>query len=239
MLNYLNKPEILEKIQQYYDGFIIYGQDKAWLKTFFPGGLKNVLTDIYLGSPKVKFIEELRNNLVYSGNGWDSKRSSQHYVELYNLLDNEDFLEVYGEKRYCKWFKKSYKGLETDHNLYLDNIRKAGIWLILHGTYHWKYNEPASARIFEAASIGNLIISDKLPFVINNFGDSVFYTDTEDTPSKIAKDIKAIVQWSRSNPLLANQKAKSSYDIFIENFTSEQMVARIIKFHEITLSKSS
>jgi glycosyltransferase involved in cell wall biosynthesis len=220
----------LDRINKYnfdYDGYLIYGEDSSWFESSIDSN--KIISGNYIGAIKKDFAPRLRNYLVYSGSNWDPKRGSDHYRKIFELLDKKKYFYAYGEKFAWKFLKNSYKGYDDSPDSFSEKLSEAGISLTLHGKYHWQNNEPSSARIFEAAAAGNVIISDNLPIIMKMFGDSIFYIDPTKDPEIVAKEIDDIVQWVKSNPSDANNMARKSYDIFVNNYTSERTILNIIK----------
>jgi hypothetical protein len=217
----------LNKYNFDYDGYLIYGDDSSWFK----GGIdsKKIIKGNYIGAIKRDFIPRLRNYLVYAGSNWDEKRSSAHYRKIFESLDKKNYFHAYGEKFSWRFLKNSYKGYDDYPDSFSKKLSKAGISLTLHGKYHWKNNEPSAARVFEAAAAGNVIISDNLPIIMKMFGDSIFYIDPTKDPEIVVKEIDDIVTWVKNNPDEANIMARKSYDIFVNNYSSERTILNILK----------
>jgi hypothetical protein len=225
----LHEESFVKKPTFDYDGYIIYGRDDTWLKIKNKNQNKKIITGNYIGALKKDFIDKKRNYLIHAGSNWDNKRGSYHYHKIFKLLDQKDYFQVHGTKLFWRFLKDSYKGYIKSLDDLSNRINAAGISLILHSHYHWKNNEPSSARIFEATSCGNIIISDNLPIIKEMFGDSIFYIDPMQDPEKVVQDIDNIVNWVKNNQDEANKKAKKSYDIFINNYSSEKTILNIIK----------
>ena len=108
-------------------------------------------------------------------------------------------------------------------------MQNAGVTLVLQNIKHLKANNPAALRVFEAASAGNVIISDRMKFYEEEFGDCIFYIDPSEEPQKVVNKIDNIMQWVEKNPELADQKAKCVYDIYIKKYSMETQLLRIIE----------
>lgn len=163
-------------------------------------------------------------SIFFCGGGWDSR-----YLAALSTLDQEPFFNWYGGKDVSS--KKSYKGFAEN---IIEAIKKHGIAITLHSRHHLENSEP-SARIFEAAASGAVIISDRHPFIVENFNDSVLYINQNDTEEKIAEDIKKHYHWIKANPQLAIEKARRSHRIFVDQFTAEDQILKIVQMHQETL----
>ena len=229
--------ESLDWIQNY-DGLIIYGDDKNWYKPFFKELKKYYkITDIiqdgfYPSVFETVFKESPKNKLFYCGYNWDKRRGSEHYKEIYKLLDTKDYFEVFGVEQVWNFMTHSYKGLITIAPLeFIETMQEKGITLVLHSNYHLKYGLPSN-RIFEAAAANNVVISDLHPFIKREFGDCAYYIDFDSDAKVVAKTIDQIVTLIKSDTKLANQKAQCLHNVFSKKFTLESQLARVAEMYE-------
>ncbi|MDR0340265.1 MAG: hypothetical protein LBH53_01735 [Puniceicoccales bacterium] len=178
---------------------------------------------------KTSFDASPKRHLFYGGVCHDSRRG-QRYGQLYRLLDETDYFDVYGSGVWKSRTPKSYRGFVAwDGGALLNTIRSAGVSLVLHGDNHLAGGTTTS-RFFEAAAASNVIISDKHPFIIKHFGDSVLYVDQEATPEEMFRQIDDHMKWIRTNPEKAIELARESHRIFVENFSLENEVGRLEDF---------
>lgn len=180
------------------------------------------------------FNDALKTRLCYSGGSlWDEKRAGTNYKQVYHLLDQTGYMDIYGSAR--AWEKmglKSYRGfLPMDDHTVVDTISEAGIALVLHSHEHIRGGVPTS-RIFEAAAASAVIICDHHPFVEKEFGDSVLYVDTHQAPEVIFKQIDDHVKWVKAHPDKAIALARRSHAIFMERFTLENELKKIGELYE-------
>lgn len=182
--------------------------------------------------PKRSFNASPKNRLCYWGSTWDKARG-ETYKPLYNLLDQTGYLDIYGPSwSWEKMHLKSYRGLlPVDDHTVVDKISECGLALVLHSPQHFKGGVPTS-RIFEAASASAIIICDRHPFVVKNFGDSVFYIDPNQSADLVFKEIDSHVRWAQNNPAQAIIKANKAYAIFIQRFTLERELLKIATLFE-------
>ena len=178
-----------------------------------------------------EFCDSEKRRLFYCGANWDALRS-RRYAPLYKKLDATDYFDVYGPSS-ARWREKapaSYRGYASNVNGALRGVmQKAGIALVLHADDFIRNGGP-TLRIFEAAAASCVIISDKHPFVMENFGDSVFYVNQNASPEIMFQQIDGYVQWTLANPEKAKEMARRSHDIFMEKFTLEEETKKIIEF---------
>ncbi len=228
------------------DNFIIYGDNQEWADKIISNlneisiiNKNNILYSFYPTVPQTKFEPSKREKLFYSGTNWDKKRSSAHFKEIFRTLDTKSYFEVYGRADSWQFLGNSYKGeIKFDADSFINTIHKAGFALLFHSDYHIKHGIP-SKRIFEAAAAGAVIISDKNPFVVREFGDCVYYIDPQKEPTEVVKDIDNIVQRIKSNPESANKKAACAHNVFTKKFTLEKQWDRVFTMHEASISTNS
>ncbi len=173
--------------------------------------------------------------MYFCGKIWDKLRTSKKYVEFYQLLTDNKKVDLYGNCNLWKKFPAAWKG-EIAHNgeLFLKKIAEYDVALLLHSVTHLKAGAP-TMRIFEAAAVGNIIISDRHKFIMDNFGDSVLYIDESKSAIDMYKQVAVHLDWIKNNPDLALEKAKHSHQIFKDKFTIEKNLSKITKMHEYVL----
>ena len=110
-------------------------------------------------------------------------------------------------------------------------MQECGIVLVLHSDKHLKGNAP-TGRIFEAAAAGCVVISDRHPFVIQEFGDAVLYIDQEGAPEAICQQIQDHLTWIRSHPEKALEMASRCHRIFVSRFTLEKQLLHLKEIYE-------
>lgn len=227
----------------YYDGFIVYGDNEGLFNNLSSeisrSGIpisNTYLLDYYPSIFATKYYKSNKNKLFYCGSNWDTKRGSGHYKKIFQLLELNNYFTVYGLKSSWEFMKNSYKGMiDFDPLKLIEKMQETGIALLLHSDYHLKSGVP-SMRIFEAAAASNVIISDKHPFIMREFGECVFFIDPLQDPDKVVKDIDHIVNLVSSNSELANKRAKCAHDIFLKKFTLEYQLERVLKMHESVIN---
>jgi hypothetical protein len=163
--------------------------------------------------------------LMFCGGGYDNR-----YSKTLSIIEEKNLLNWYGHKDLST--KKSYRGYALSP--ISDTIKMHRSILTLHSRDHINRGEP-TARIFEAAAAGACIISDKHPFTMQHFGDTVLYIDQNDPEEKIAADIERYYTWIINNPEQALALAKKAHQIFINNFTLESQILKTVQIHQEAL----
>ena len=92
-------------------------------------------------------------------------------------------------------------------------------------------------RGFEAAAANAIVISNKHPFILENFGDSFFYFDHDVDSETMYKQVKAHIDWIKANPEKAKAMAAKAHQIYLEKFTLDKDLSRIAKMHEYILEQ--
>lgn len=168
--------------------------------------------------------------LFHCGFLWDHKRSGKEYIEMYSLLDDAGYFDLYGPKEKWGCAKNSVRGMTFDEEEFRSAMQRSGIVLILHTERNLNLGAPA-ARIFEAAAASCVVISDRNPFVEREFGDSVLYIDHELPGKELFQQIDNHVRWILQNREEAISMAKKAHAIFMEKFTLEQQLQELKLFH--------
>lgn len=219
-----------------YDGFLLSSGDANFVKEisaeFNDHGKPFTYEYFYFSIPEnySQFRELDYSKLYYSGDRWDKLRGGEKFTSFFNLLDQTGYFNVYGpEKIWNKYV--SYKGfLPYDDEIFLEAIRSSGIALVIHSNSHFANNLP-SAKIFEALASSAMIISDKLKFVQDNFGDNVLYIDPSLPAEELFKQVDGHVKWIHEHPKEAAEKAKNANRIFREKFLLERILQNVEKMH--------
>jgi hypothetical protein len=219
------------------NGFVNGHSSDVWLQQFLKRNEINAPIEHFVPSACATHFKPIEPKaLFYCGAGWDSERGIE-LKPLFKKLQQQHFV-VYGPKNAWQDFGKSYQGsIPLDGISIIHKIREAGIALCLHGKMH-HINEIPSGRVFEAAAAGVVIISDRHPYIVKNFGDSVLYIDQNDNIDQMYHQIKAHLQWIAKHPTLAKKLAEDANFIFNARFTVEQNLQKLIHLHKLTLDKS-
>lgn len=158
----------------------------------------------------------------------DPARSSEKYKQVYSKLAADGILDVYGWSEPLKFLGAAYKGyIPTDGESLLKINNAAGISLVLHSDEHLHSGTP-TGRIFEAAAANTVIIADKHSFIQEHFGDNVLYIDVDQDAARMYAQIKQHMEWIYAHPQQAQQMAANCHAIFMQKFTLEDLLQRVV-----------
>lgn len=199
---------------------------------------------------RVHYDPPVPKRLFYNG-GSGILRNSEKYRRMLSILATKDYFYFLNDIQYKKLlnigdlnFKDAFinerdwkqKIATADTLIPFDGVsllnvhHNEGVSLILHGENHLPFGVP-TCRIFEAAAANSVIISDPNPFVREHFGDNVLYIDVSQDADTIAKQIDQHMQWIFSHPQEAQQLAQKCHEIFLEKFTLEAQIQRLMALH--------
>lgn len=204
--------------------------DKKWLQQI-ANNINPNKPDIlpgYTSVQKSNLITTQIKGVFYCGANWDKERSSSEYNMLFEKINDYFPLEIYGPPSSWKEHLNFYKGfLPFDGNAVQKKTADLGITLVVHSKHHLDHGTP-TGRVFDAASVGGVIICDEHPFVKKHFGDTVYYINTRQPIDKVIKDMDAILSSIKNNPQQALDKGRKAREIFEHSFTLEKQLQAIL-----------
>jgi hypothetical protein len=166
--------------------------------------------------------------LAYLGSNWDGDR----FRELFEALDHQPFMRVYGKADGWTYLTQSYQGsLPYDGVSVLKTLNQAGIGLCLHRAEH-RHTALPSMRIFEIVASGAIALCGEHPFIREAFGDSVLYLDPDASADDQLQQITEHMSWIRHHPNDALAMSKQAHAIFQERYALETLLQTILPHHE-------
>ncbi|MCE9532279.1 MAG: glycosyltransferase [Planctomycetes bacterium] len=166
--------------------------------------------------------------LFYAGTGWDGARHGDLFQQLLRRVP----VAFYGPPKAWQFAGNCYFGvLPVDGYAVVDAIRSHGVALCIHKDEHLAANVP-SMRLFEAAAAGAVIITDRLGFTRDHFGDSVLYIDLDQPAKAVANQIEAHMNWIASHPQESLAMAREAHAVFNRDFCLEEQFQRLPMFVE-------
>ena len=217
-----------------FDGFVISTPEISLFKHYIESKHKKFYG--FTGYSSVQYQEYFEvdpKQIVYMGVNWDKKRKGSKFSEVFKALADKNQAVFYGSKdSWQDLVGPAYKGyFEGSGSAVIDIIRQHGISLLLHSNQHIKSGTP-SGRVFEASAAGAIGISDMHPFVIEKFADNFLYIDTNKSAKDIIIQIDNHINWIKANPDKVKEMTKNAYNIFVTNYTLEQLLLNIAHMHE-------
>jgi len=219
------------------DGYLTGGPCvDEWLRKFSVENGKSVLIGprFWPSSQRTHFqrFSGEGRRLFYAGTNWDGRRFGRRHKGLLENLGDKLELMIYGPASAWKHLPHAYYGeIPMDGISLLDRARQAGVALCLHKREHLEANLP-SMRIFEAAAAGCVIIADDMPFIRENFGESVLYVEGKYGAEFVADQISAHMAWINANSASAGAMSEESHRIFTQRFCLEVLLSSLPDFLE-------
>lgn len=174
--------------------------------------------------------------LFYIG-GEYGVRNSEKYATVIKMLDQQDYLDVAASKQ--DWKSELHHirpRVPFDGVSLINEFNKTGIALVIHDASHLNGAAP-TGRIFEAAAGNSVIISDQNGFIKKNFGDNVLYIDVTQSAEDMYKQIDKHMQWILRHPQQAQAMAQACHDTFLQKFTLEAQLQRLIQLHKARIAE--
>lgn len=165
--------------------------------------------------------------ITYFGTNWDKRRES-----FFRLLSKAEGVEICGPAHsWPQISPNAYGGsIPFDGSGVQRRYATNGIGLCMLSSLHLQ-DDIISNRIFEITSVGAIALCCDIPWIRNNFGDSVYYFDQDLPDQELCRTILKLRDVIYSNPVVAIEKAKHARQIFESRFTAEIMVESAIKYH--------
>lgn len=162
--------------------------------------------------------------VCYMGVHWDGGR----HAPLFDALAQRDFITFYGPEESWERHKDNYGGLiPFDGKSVPATIAKHGVALCLHKREHLRQNTP-SMRIFEALSVGAILICDRVDFALKELKDVALFVDTTKSAKNVAQQIETHLEWIRNNRDEAVERAKRGKIWFNENWSLETKIKKCL-----------
>ncbi len=233
-----NPPSFFEGTEKYvknvlsYDGYLTSSKAiDRWLhhllyntpKVFFTAPFYTSCSQNQYQAPKLE-----NPCLAYLGSNWDGLR----FQELFEGLDHQDYMEVYGNPNGWKHLTHAYKGvIPYDGESVLQTLNQAGVGLCLHREEHRQAALP-SMRIFEIVASGAIAICGNHPFIQETFGNSVLYIDSDASYTTQIEQISSHMQWIKDNPEAALERSVKAHSIFLKTYALEKLLLNLLPYHQ-------
>ena len=234
---FVNDEQFIKNILSY-DGYLCSSDTIAgWLRdALYLAKKKYLIAPWYITCQSIPYTPpELKEpRLFYSGSNWDGSR----YAELFQELDKQPYMAIYGPASAWTHLHRSYRGsLPFDGESILTALNKAGVGLCLHRKEHCDAATPSS-RIFEITASGAIAICQEHRFIRDAFRDSVLYLESTDDPARTTAQISEYMKWIANNPEKALELSKKAYDLFAQQYTLEKFLSDLgVKHQQLSSQK--
>lgn len=179
--------------------------------------------------------------IFYCGMGADHVNTiNPRLGRALKILDSKNILDIYGPQKilasdgkmvapwgsYC-----SYRGeAPFDGHSLIRRMSLSGISLVVSSLAHRRAGVP-SARIFEACASGNVIIADNNKY-FDHWKDTIYRVDFNVSDKDVANQLMEHVHKINANSKQAYEMAVESQKIFIEHYSLEQYLEKILLSHK-------
>lgn len=169
----------------------------------------------------------------YAGINVDAK--NVRHEELFKRLESKDLVDLYGPrqingKQNWQGFK-SYRGeINFDGHSIIETANRSGVTLALHHFVHARFSMPTN-RLFEGVAAGTLVVTERMSFIEEAFGDSIFYLDPCLSEEERASKVEEIINWANTHPEAAREKISRAQAIFLDRFELTKVIKSICDQH--------
>ena len=174
-------------------------------------------------------IDRRALQITYFGTNWDKRRQG-----FFRILSEAEGVQICGPKH--SWpdiNPKSYGGgVDFDGASVQEKYAANGIGLCMLSNLHLRDNI-VSNRIFEIASVGAIALCCDIPWIRDQFGDSVYYFDQTLRDRALSGAVLKLRELIYSNPGAAIEKAHRAREIFETKFAAEIMIENAVKYHQM------
>jgi hypothetical protein len=172
------------------------------------------------------FVDRKRRSLTYVGVHWDGSR----HGEIINKLIKRNIITIYGPQPSWSHLKSGYGGeIPFDGTAVYETLGAHGVALCFHKDTHRAADTP-SARLFEAAAAGCVIIADEMPFAKRVLGDAALYVDLRKPPLVVAEAIANHLNELTANPEKASALARRAHELLNQQYGMESLVRKTCDF---------
>jgi len=174
-----------------------------------------------------------RESIFYCGINWDKSLGKSRFSEIFETLDKEKILKIYGPQKLGKiipWkgFLSYVDEIPFDGISTFKEISKCLLGLALSHDAHIE-SEIASSRIFELIAGGALPICDENPFFRKYFGDKVLYVNGD--PKNKIEQIRNHYNWALKNKDQVIKMVNNLQDFMKENFDLSKQLKDFYETH--------
>ena len=177
-------------------------------------------------------IDRRALQITYFGTNWDKRR--QGFFRIFSACEG---VQICGpEGSWSGISPNSYGGpVDFDGAGVQGRYAANGIGLCILSDLHFRDNI-VSNRIFEVTSVGAIALCCDIPWIREQFGDSVYYFDQGLNDRALRRAILKLREVIYSNPTVAIEKARRAREIFETKFAAEIMLENAVQYHRMMSS---
>ncbi len=208
-----------------YDGWLFSDEatQRFHLDLAAPLCTRHVLGRWFPSCQETVLSNQPRSGIAYLATGWDGDRHGNLIAEIKKRCD----LRFYGPERGASEVNMPKPiSLPFDGTGVIAELSGRVASICLHSDAHRRNGSP-SAREFEAAAAGAIIISDENSFIRNTFGDAALYLDVEASATDAAESVACHLAWLASHPDDAERMRATAHRIFVEQFSFEVLLRQL------------
>ncbi|KAA1053966.1 hypothetical protein FH063_002201 [Azospirillum argentinense] len=219
-----NDPDALAN-ELSHDGFLTAGVaiERRLRDILWRSGRSVATAPMYPSSQGWKLAASLNVNsrFFYVGSNWDGRR----FPALLEALGRRRMLALHGQAERWQHLAEAFMGtLPFDGRSVIERAQACGMGLCLHLPAHLEAGIP-NMRVFELCAAGALIVSDRHPFIVEHFRDTVLYVDTALGEEAAAEQILAHGDWARTHAAAGRDMARAAQEVFLQRFSLERLFA--------------
>lgn len=215
-----------------YDGYLAGSERTRWYAKDIRTGLgivkpvgEGIFPPTTCTSQKNAFPRTAPLSLCYVGVNWDGSR---HEQLLNDLAGGGDVLNFYGPRSLSHAGNTRYHGrLPFDGESVPAAIAEHGVALCFHTPEHREDDVP-SMRLFEALSVGAIVICDRLNFAARHLQDIAYFVDLNEKPAVVAQQIRDILADLNSDLPAAAERAARGKRWFEAGWSLEQKITQAL-----------
>jgi hypothetical protein len=220
-----------------YDGYLtISGRMERFLRDLSYGvGRQRPIGYCYPTSQRQDGSADLRSlldrralQIAYFGTNRDERRQG-----LFRMLSEASGVRIYGPKHSWTHLSKiGYGGaVDSDGQAVQERYAASGIGLCMVSGSQLR-EDTVSNRVFEIVSMGTIALCCDIPWIQEQFGDSVYYFDQNLDDHALVQSILKLRDLIYADPAVAIEKAGRARKIFETRFTAEIMVQNAVEYHQ-------
>lgn len=172
-------------------------------------------------------IDRRALQITYFGTNWDKR-----HHRFFQILSQSEGVQLCGPGH--SWPDISPTGyggpVDFDGVSVQEKYAANGIGLCMLSDLHVR-DDVISNRIFEIASVGAIALCCDMPWIREQFGDSVYYFDQNLNDRDLRRAILKLRDLIYSEPAVAIGKARRAREIFDTKFAAEIMLENAVQYH--------